>query len=88
MQIVNLADLRIYVDADADIRLARRINRDIQERGYTIDSVLKKYLGQVKPMHEQYIEPSKKNADLIIPGEKKFDKVLGILCNYLSQGLK
>ncbi len=83
-QIVNLADLKIFVDVDDDIRLARRIKRDIKDRGYTIDSVLEKYLHQVKPMHELYIEPSKKNADLIVPGEKKFDRVLSILCNYLS----
>ncbi len=83
-QIVNLADLKLFVAVDDDIRLARRISRDIKERGYTIESVLDKYLNQVKPMHELYIEPSKKNADIIIPGEKKFDQVLKILCNYLS----
>jgi uridine kinase len=87
MQIVNLADLKIFVDADSDIRLARRIRRDIKDRGYVLDTVLDKYLNQVKPMHDLFIEPSKKNADLIIPGEKKFDKVLKILCNYLSKGL-
>ena len=63
-----LFDLRIFVDADADVRLIRRIRRDIAERGRTADSVMEQYLATVKPMHDRYIEPSKKNADLIIPG--------------------
>ncbi len=59
-------DIKIFVDTDADVRLARRIKRDVNKRGRSIESVLSQYLGSVKPMHEQFVEPSKKNADLIV----------------------
>ena len=69
----NLMDLKVYVDTDADERLMRRIRRDVSDRGRTVESVLSQYAGTVKPMHEQFVEPSKKYADLIIPrgGENK-----------------
>lgn len=57
--------LKIYVDADADIRLTRRIRRDMAERGRTLESILRQYTTQVKPMHERYVEPCKKKADLV-----------------------
>ena len=60
-------DLKIFVDTDAEERLARRILRDTKERGRSLESVLNQYTATVKPMHEKYIEPSKKYADLIIP---------------------
>ncbi|MGM0419488.1 MAG: uridine kinase [Bacillota bacterium] len=60
-------DLKIYVDTDCDIRLLRRITRDIRDRGRTLESVKKQYLSTVKPMHEQFVEPSKSRADIIIP---------------------
>ena len=60
-------DLKIYVDTDCDIRLLRRITRDINERGRNLESVKKQYLSTVKPMHEQFVEPSKSRADIIIP---------------------
>lgn len=63
----NLMDLRIFVDTDAEERLARRILRDTKERGRSLESVLNQYTTTVKPMHEKFIEPSKKYADLIIP---------------------
>ncbi len=63
----NLMDLRIFVDTDAEERLARRILRDTKERGRSLESVLTQYTTTVKPMHEKFIEPSKKYADLIIP---------------------
>lgn len=63
----NLFDLKIYVDTDADIRLLRRISRDIKDRGRTFDSVKKQYLSTVKPMHQKFVEPSKYDADIIIP---------------------
>src|SRR6056297_399018 len=63
----DLFDLKIYVDTDADIRLLRRINRDIKERDRTFDSVKKQYLSTVKPMHQKFVEPSKYQADIIIP---------------------
>ena len=60
-------DIKIYVDTDADIRLARRILRDVCERGRTMQSVITQYTSTVKPMHEEFVEPSKKYADVIIP---------------------
>ena len=63
----NLMDIRIFVDTDADIRLFRRIKRDVTKRGRTLESVLTQYQETVKPMHEQYVEPSKKFADVVVP---------------------
>lgn len=63
----ELMDVRIFVDEDADERLMRRIIRDMAERGRSVESVLSQYRNTVKPMHEQFIEPSKKYADIIIP---------------------
>lgn len=60
-------DLKIFVDTPADIRLIRRLQRDVAERGRTADSVIEQYLGTVKPAHERFIEPSKRYADVIIP---------------------
>ena len=59
-------DIKIFVDMDADVRLIRRIRRDVAKRGRSLDSVLGQYLATVKPMHEQFVEPSKKNADLVV----------------------
>src|SRR3712207_1426720 len=67
VELRNLLDIKIYVDTDDDVRIIRRILRDIKERGRTIDSVVDQYLGVVKPMHSQFIEPTKKYADIIIP---------------------
>lgn len=66
-ELADLMDIKVFVDTDADIRLARRLMRDIHERGRNLDSVVNQYLNTVKPMHEAFIEPSKKNADVIIP---------------------
>jgi uridine kinase len=63
----NLMDIRIFVDTDADVRLCRRIKRDVNKRGRTLESVLTQYQETVKPMHEQYVEPSKKYANLVVP---------------------
>ena len=60
-------DIRIFVDTDADVRILRRIVRDVRERGRSLESVVNQYLTTVKPMHEQFVEPSKRNADIIIP---------------------
>lgn len=62
-----LCDVRIFVDTDADIRFIRRLNRDIAERGRTVDSVIAQYLATVRPMHLDFVEPSKRYADVIIP---------------------
>ncbi|AVQ33023.1 uridine kinase [Staphylococcus muscae] len=63
----NLMDVKIYVDTDADLRILRRLLRDTRERGRTMDSVIDQYLSVVRPMHNQFIEPTKKFADIIIP---------------------
>ena len=63
----ELMDIKIFVDTDADIRLIRRILRDVKERGRSLESVITQYEQTVKPMHEQFVEPSKKYADIIIP---------------------
>ena len=63
----DLMDIKVYVDTDDDIRIIRRIKRDIEERGRTLDNVIEQYLTVVKPMHTQFIEPTKKYADIIIP---------------------
>ena len=63
----DLMDLKIFVDTDADVRILRRILRDVKERGRSLDSVVEQYLSTVKPMHEQFIEPSKRYADIIVP---------------------
>ena len=66
-QLRELMDIKVYVDADADLRLVRRLNRDIQERGRSYESVIAQYLSTVRPMHLEFIEPSKRYADVIIP---------------------
>lgn len=63
----DLMDIKIFVDTDADLRILRRIQRDIKERGRTVDSVVDQYVNVVRPMHNQFCEPSKKFADIIIP---------------------
>ncbi|MCS0670896.1 uridine kinase [Cytobacillus firmus] len=63
----NLMDMKLYVDTDADLRIIRRLFRDIKERGRTMDSVIEQYVNVVRPMHNQFIEPTKRYADIIIP---------------------
>jgi uridine kinase len=63
----NLMDIKLFVDTDADIRIIRRLQRDIKERRRTLDSVIEQYVNVVRPMHNQFIEPTKRYADLIIP---------------------
>ena len=63
----DLLDIKIFVDTDADVRILRRILRDVKNRGRSLDSVVEQYLTTVKPMHEQFVEPSKRYADLIVP---------------------
>ena len=66
-QLRDLMDIKVFVDTDADIRLARRILRDVKDRGRSMESVIAQYTNTVKPMHEEFVEPSKKYADVIIP---------------------
>ena len=63
----NMMDIKIFVDTDADIRFIRRLTRDVRDRGRTLDSVIEQYKTTVKPMHEEFVEPSKKYADIIVP---------------------
>ena len=83
----DLMDIKIYVDTDADIRILRRIRRDVHQRNRTMDSVIDQYLATVKPMHEQYVEPSRKHADIIIP-EGGYNMVaLEMVCDRVSAHL-
>lgn len=66
-ELCDLMDIKIFVDTDADVRILRRIVRDVRDRGRSLDSVVNQYLNTVKPMHEQFVEPSKRKADVIIP---------------------
>lgn len=72
-RLCELMDIKVFVDTDADVRILRRIVRDVKDRGRSLDSVIDQYLTTVKPMHEQFVEPSKRRADIIIPegGENK-----------------
>lgn len=69
-ELTNLMDLKVFVDTDADIRLTRLIERDRKERGLDLEYIISKYKDTLKPMHEKYIEPCKKQADIIIPANK------------------
>ena len=66
-ELCELMDIKIFVDADADVRILRRVVRDVRDRGRSLESVVNQYLSTVKPMHEQFVEPSKRKADVIIP---------------------
>ena len=84
----DLMDLKIYVDTDADLRLARRMERDIRDRGRTPEAVLEQYLTSVRPMHLQFVEPSKRYADIIIPEGYNLSAVgtvIGMIREYLAR---
>lgn len=66
-RLCELMDIRVFVDTDADVRIIRRILRDVEERKRSLNSVVTQYIDTVKPMHEQYVEPSKRNAHIIVP---------------------
>ena len=66
-RICDQLDIKLFVDTDADVRILRRIVRDVRDRGRSLESVVDQYLTTVKPMHEMYVEPSKRNADIIVP---------------------
>ena len=80
----DMMDLKVYVDADSDERLIRNIQRDVVERGRTVEMVINRYLDVLKPMHEQFIEPTKKYADIIIPQGGENKKGICILCKYIE----
>jgi len=78
-RIRNLADIKIFVEADDDIRLIRRIKRDTTERGRTLDNVLNQYLSTVKPMHHAFVKPTKRYADIIIPNDYSHDVAVDLI---------
>lgn len=88
-QLRELMDIRIFVDTDADVRLCRRIKRDVNKRGRTLESVLEQYQNTVKPMHEKYVEPSKKYADIVVPEGGKnlvaLDLIMGRIKRHLEE---
>ena len=80
-------DIKLFVDTDADLRILRRMQRDIKERGRTMDSVIDQYVNVVRPMHNQFIEPSKKFADIIIPEGGQNHVAIDIMVTKLQQFL-
>ena len=85
----DLMDIRIFVDTDADVRLCRRIKRDVNKRGRSLESVLNQYQQTVKPMHEKYVEPSKKYAHVVVPEGGKnlvaLDMIMGRIARHLEE---
>ena len=84
----KLMDIKIFVDADADIRICRRIKRDVNKRGRSLESVITQYQETVKPMHEKYVEPSKKYADIVVPEGGKNLVALAMIRGYISRYLE
>lgn len=83
-RLCDLFDIKVFVEADADIRIIRRINRDMQERARSFDSIVTQYLTTVKPMHEMYVEPSKKNADIVVPNGGRNSVALDLLYHKIA----
>ena len=85
----DLMDIRIFVDTDADIRICRRIKRDVNKRGRSLESVIEQYQTTVKPMHEKYVEPSKKFAHIVVPEGGKnvvaLDMIVGRIRRHLEE---
>ena len=84
----NLMDIRIFVDTDADIRLCRRVKRDVNTRGRSLESVLKQYQETVKPMYEKYVEPSKKHAHILVPEGGKNAVALDLIENLIAKHIE
>ncbi|MEG0238165.1 MAG: uridine kinase [Clostridium sp.] len=87
-RIRDLLDIKVYVDTDADIRILRRMVRDIDERGRTVESVIEQYLSVVRPMHMQFIEPTKRYADIIVPEGGRNKVAIDILVSKIKDTLK
>ena len=83
----DLLDIKVFVDTDADTRILRRAMRDMKERARSIESITNQYLTTVKPMHEKYVEPSKKNADVIVPGGGDNPVALDLLIHQIKAAL-
>jgi uridine kinase len=87
-ELCDLMDIKVFVDTDADTRILRRAMRDMKERARSIESITQQYLTTVKPMHEKYVEPSKKNADLIIPEGGENRVALDLLIRKIEDFIK
>ena len=87
-ELCDLMDMKVFVDTDADVRILRRIVRDVKKRGRTLDSVVNQYLTTVKPMHEQFVEPSKRKADLIVPEGGQNLVALDMLIKWVANHLQ
>ena len=85
--LTELMDMKVFVDTDADVRLARRVLRDTEERGRTVRSVVDQWQATVKPMHEKYVEPSKKNADIIVPEGGRNRVALDLIIGHIQRHL-
>ena len=83
----KLMDIKIFVDADADVRICRRIKRDVNKRGRSLESVITQYQQTVKPMHEKYVEPSKRFADIVVPEGGKNKVALAMIEGYIQNHL-
>ncbi len=81
----NLADLKIFVETDDDIRLIRRLLRDVKERGRSVDSIVTQYLKTVKPMYHKYVKPTIRYADIIIPNDSKHNAAVDLIVSKLNQ---
>ena len=86
-EVASRLDMKLYVDTDADVRIIRRIVRDTKKRGRSLDSVITQYLGTVKPMHEAFVEPSKRSADIIIPEGGKNPVAYGMIIDRMEKHL-
>ena len=84
----NILDIKIFVDTPSDVRFIRRLTRDIKERNRTMENVMEQYLTTVKPMHDQFVEPSKRYADLIIPEGKTNVVAIDLLTTKINSILK
>ena len=84
----KLMDIRIFVDTDADIRLCRRVKRDVNKRGRSLESVLQQYQQTVKPMYEKYVEPSKKHAHILVPEGGKNAVALDLIENLIAKHIE
>ena len=82
-ELCDLMDMKVFVDTDADERILRRLVRDVKERGRSLDSVIDQYLTTVKPMHEAFVEPSKRNADIIVPNGGENTAAVEMLAHHI-----
>ena len=86
--LVDLMDFRIFVDTDADERILRRIMRDVNERGRSLESVIRQYRDTVKPMHDQFVEPSKRKANIIIPEGGRNQAAMQFIVDFIENRLR